>query len=89
MPEAHRQRGAVRHRVGWAPAERSGGAQAGAADAPTEVMYAEVQELLQLFGLPYIVAPTEAEAQCAWLDAQVPPAPARSCHPFDSLTGDE
>lgn len=31
-------------------------------------MYAECQELLQLFGLPYIIAPTEAEAQCAWLD---------------------
>lgn len=38
-------------------------------DSPTNEMYAEVQELLQLFGLPYIIAPTEAEAQCAWLDA--------------------
>ena len=26
------------------------------------------QELLSLFGLPYIVSPTEAEAQCAALD---------------------
>lgn len=26
------------------------------------------QELLQLFGLPYIIAPMEAEAQCAFLD---------------------
>lgn len=33
-------------------------------------MYGEVQELLQLFGLPYVVAPSEAEAQCAWLDHQ-------------------
>ena len=33
-------------------------------------MYGDCQELLQLFGLPYIIAPAEAEAQCAWLDAQ-------------------
>lgn len=31
-------------------------------------MYGDCQELLQLFGLPYIIAPSEAEAQCAWLD---------------------
>ena len=29
-----------------------------------------LQELLQLFGLPYIIAPREAEAQCAWLDSE-------------------
>ncbi|KAJ1117977.1 hypothetical protein NDU88_006172 [Pleurodeles waltl] len=34
----------------------------------TGQMYLESQELLRLFGVPYIVAPTEAEAQCAILD---------------------
>ena len=32
-------------------------------------MYFSCQELLQLFGLPWLVAPTEAEAQCAFLDS--------------------
>ncbi|XP_067007382.2 DNA excision repair protein ERCC-5 isoform X2 [Anabrus simplex] len=35
----------------------------------TDQMYSEAQELLRLFGVPYIVAPMEAEAQCAFLDA--------------------
>ena len=34
----------------------------------TDQMYAECQELLQLFGIPWIVSPSEAEAQCAFLD---------------------
>ncbi|KAM7352013.1 rad2 superfamily protein mus201 [Cochliomyia hominivorax] len=34
----------------------------------TERMNSECQELLKLFGVPYIVAPMEAEAQCAFLD---------------------
>ncbi|XP_066255431.1 DNA excision repair protein ERCC-5 [Euwallacea similis] len=35
----------------------------------TDQMYQEAQELLELFGVPYVVAPMEAEAQCAFLDA--------------------
>ncbi|KAG7253609.1 hypothetical protein CRUP_000979, partial [Coryphaenoides rupestris] len=31
-------------------------------------MYLESQELLRMFGVPYLVAPSEAEAQCACLD---------------------
>jgi len=38
------------------------------ADVVTEDMREEVMELLRLFGLPYIVAPMEAEAQCAVLE---------------------
>ncbi|XP_072898015.1 DNA excision repair protein ERCC-5 homolog [Hemitrygon akajei] len=34
----------------------------------TGQMYLETQELLRIFGIPYIVAPMEAEAQCAYLD---------------------
>ncbi|KAI1241758.1 hypothetical protein IHE44_0005248 [Lamprotornis superbus] len=34
----------------------------------TGQMFLESQELLRLFGIPYIEAPTEAEAQCAVLD---------------------
>lgn len=42
--------------------------QVAGSEAPTSEMYGECQELLQLFGLPYIIAPMEAEAQCAWLN---------------------
>jgi DNA excision repair protein ERCC-5 len=37
------------------------------ADEVTQTMVAECQQLLALFGLPYITAPMEAEAQCAEL----------------------
>ncbi|KAB8336811.1 hypothetical protein FH972_021120 [Carpinus fangiana] len=37
------------------------------ADEVTQVMITECQQLLKMFGLPYITAPMEAEAQCAEL----------------------
>ncbi|KAL8124353.1 DNA repair protein UVH3 [Apium graveolens] len=40
------------------------------AEAPTSEMYTECQELLQMFGLPYIIAPMEAEAQCAFMELE-------------------
>ncbi|XP_074286681.1 DNA repair protein UVH3 isoform X2 [Silene latifolia] len=38
------------------------------AESVNNEMFVECQELLQMFGLPYIIAPMEAEAQCAFLE---------------------
>ncbi|XP_020092237.1 DNA repair protein UVH3 isoform X2 [Ananas comosus] len=38
------------------------------AESVSSEMFVECQELLQLFGLPYIIAPMEAEAQCAYME---------------------
>ncbi|KAK2661838.1 hypothetical protein Ddye_000412 [Dipteronia dyeriana] len=38
------------------------------AESVSGEMFAECQELLQMFGLPYIIAPMEAEAQCASME---------------------
>lgn len=35
----------------------------------TDQMVRDIQELLKLFGIPYLVSPMEAEAQCATLEA--------------------
>ena len=38
-------------------------------EQPTTQMYREVQEMLSLFGIPFVMAPEEAEAECAHLNA--------------------
>lgn len=41
-----------------------------ATETPTKDMFQDVMQLLAIFGIPYIIAPMEAEAQCAWLNEQ-------------------
>ncbi|WCJ20931.1 DNA repair protein UVH3 [Euphorbia peplus] len=38
------------------------------AESVTSEMFEECQELLKIFGIPYIIAPMEAEAQCAYME---------------------
>lgn len=40
----------------------------GNADDITDQMVQDIQELLKMFGIPYVVSPMEAEAQCATLE---------------------
>ncbi|KAL7612604.1 hypothetical protein Lser_V15G07736 [Lactuca serriola] len=40
------------------------------AESVSGEMFTECQELLQMFGLPYIIAPMEAEAQCAYMELE-------------------
>lgn len=42
----------------------------GAAESVSEEMYGETRDLLRLFGIPYLQAPMEAEAQCAFLNME-------------------
>lgn len=42
----------------------------GAAESVSEEMYGETRDLLRLFGIPYLQAPMEAEAQCAFLNKE-------------------
>eukprot|EP00271_Cylindrocystis_brebissonii_P003637 TRINITY_DN1481_c0_g1_i2.p1 TRINITY_DN1481_c0_g1~~TRINITY_DN1481_c0_g1_i2.p1 ORF type:complete len:134 (+),score=16.41 TRINITY_DN1481_c0_g1_i2:870-1271(+) len=37
-------------------------------ESVTSEMFTQVQEMLQIFGVPYIIAPMKAEVQCAFLD---------------------
>lgn len=48
--------------------QRQKNSEQGAAASVSDEMYAETRDLLKLFGIPYLEAPTEAEAQCAFLD---------------------
>ncbi|KAL5582514.1 hypothetical protein UlMin_014956 [Ulmus minor] len=38
------------------------------AESVSSEMFTECQELLQMFGIPYIISPMEAEAQCAYME---------------------
>lgn len=45
-------------------------AHQGGFESVSDEMYAEVRDLLKLFGIPYLEAPMEAEAQCAFLNSR-------------------
>lgn len=50
--------------------QRRKNTEQGAAESVSDEMYSETRDLLKLFGIPYLEAPTEAEAQCAFLNME-------------------
>lgn len=50
--------------------QRQKSSHQGGAESVSEEMYGEARDLLKLFGIPYLEAPEEAEAQCAFLNKE-------------------
>ena len=68
MSEAERARLAAEVRAEESSLRAAARKQARDSDGVSDEMVASCQRLLQLFGVPFITAPAEAEAQCAQLE---------------------